>query len=195
MLLSYNQSKRISSLLFPSYIVQSEIKMSLVHRSLKNVYNGNDSKLLVLAQTAESNWCGGETWLSMLPLQLGTLFPEGSSPTPSPSVTTVLNRFFPAWLSQKIGTYFKKNIYEHLRGGWAASLHIRFIKKTLLLYGLQLPVLPTMSLRTLPQIPNSPQLLLVRREPDYIILFFYFHFIIYYHHHLLSSTIYESFVP
>ena len=54
---------------------------------------------------------------------------RGLPQPPSPSVTTVLNRFFPAWLSQKIGIYFKKNIYEHLRGGWAASLHIRFIKK------------------------------------------------------------------
>ena len=128
---------------------------------------------------------------------------RGLPQPPSPSVTTVLNRFFPAWLSQKIGTFsednlqthISKHIYDHLVGGGAASLHIRFIKKTWLLYGLQLPLLPTMSLRTLPQIPNSPQLLLVRREPDYIILFFYFHFIIYYHHHLLSSTIYESFVP
>ena len=50
-LLSYNQTKGIFSLLYPSYIVQSESKMSLISRSLKNVHNEDDSKLLVLAQS------------------------------------------------------------------------------------------------------------------------------------------------
>ena len=35
--------------------------------------------------------------------------PRGVFPPPSPSVTTVLNRFFPAWLSQKIGTFSEKH--------------------------------------------------------------------------------------
>ena len=135
--------------------------------------------------------------MSMLPLQLGTpLLPEGSSPTRSSSVTTVLNRFFqPGWVQRL--SYFQKTIsqtYISKKRLWAPQRWVsgfiayQICKKTWLILGLQLSLLPTMSIieGLFLRFQTHPNCSWSDGEPDYIILFFYFHFIIYYHYHLLS---------